>query len=494
MSCSWQLIVLLYAGFLSSHSYALINQVVNEAFEVRLFSGNRVNRLIATPAVGAVQVLIHSDDDTGEVKEIEKITTGRFMVLVDDSPVTLSFLSKVSLLATGQVVLEVKFTKPELREGASHQKLSPEAIYREGRLHFWHHIVPSEALSVRVVVGEQGVETTITVNNQGTAFFRGFHDRDFNRARLQTLGWEFINAVLSHDPPSTFQSINLIHALDHYFTFTRMSSDMERPFSLEVSGVTYSYPLFVAHPEREKKQERPIYTRYAQINNGSYVYGTQRVQIHRLLNRDIMPELTTDIIHHPGYLLTLLASNVPTLAEVAERTYFLNLNDVRAHPGVEVLLARFSLPGGREEELLPALPSEPTEVMRRAAEPKVPTESTPIPLHQNGVLLTTAAMVSEGGRRSGEHYVSPELEPSSRRRSRLPVFEGLFNPNKQVLPLGIGGASPQPPGFPFPVSSSAGGTIQNPYWPQMGLMGFGSLNKDEDKDKDKDKKKHYPWY
>ena len=529
----WWLILLLHTGFLSLPSYSGVQPIVNEAFEVQLFNRDRSGRIVhppAIPSVGTVQIDIHTSDYTGEVTEIEKHTSGQFMVLIDRAVVTLSFGSKTRFIKTGEVVLDTWFINraPSRPSVASNRRLNPESIYREGRLHFWNHIIPSSFLFVRIVVSERNIITTVIVNDVKGVFKRSLDSGDFCSARQQALGREVINAVLSHNPPETFQGINPMHGLNHYFTYTRLPDDHQIPFnSLETSGVTYSYPLYVANLERGEDGGQSINARYTRTDRDLYIYGTERVQVHRFPSGSRANELTPGRIHHPAYLLTLLMSNAPTLAEVAEETYFLNLNSIRSYPGVEALLARHSLleegergglpldspvsgqerkdtteelivpesSGGNARSLLQGQerlpqpsPPEPAEAEGGAPFSAISSGSTTVFSGLDVPMLTAMAMASENEEATGVFQVNLGVDFSSsgwrgERGSGLSAAVELTYPRRQFLPMEAGG-SPQPP-VPVPFSYGAAGGVQTPQWPRAdtGYMGFGFLDDDEVKKK-----------
>lgn len=478
-------------------SYPLEHEIAKESLVVKIFTNRKDGAVgvVAMPARGGSQIFVSTNDDTGELDAIVKRTTGQLKISIYGGEIEFQFSSTVSLLASGRVELQVRFENPYPCHSRIAAAPSSNTIHAAKCLHFWDHLVPSRVLVVTVIVGETNISTIINVNGQTEVFYQPVHADEINQIRRQALGMEFITAVLSANPPVSVRGINLAHALDQFFTFSRIPPEEERSFDESESGVTYSYPLHVGSPPTRFDGERPIYTRYSITRSGAFIFGTDRIQVHRIAAVDEMPELTTVHIHHPAYLISLLTGNTPTLAEVAERTHFLNHSGIRAFPGVYELLVRVSLLEVGELSL--PIPSSSMPVAPVTTDQTVAAVSsgTGTVLSGPDVPLTTLMSIASGGPDIRGAYevdfgVSLYSELMRRRSaSRLPVFENMFSQTKAIIPVAHGG-SPMPPIIPVPVGAAgAGGINQPPLGADYGGWGvFGSKDEEEKK-----KRNYHQW-
>ena len=509
------LLQLLLAGIagVSLNSFSAEHEIAQDSFIVKVFVNHRdaVNKFANIPARGKTQILVLTDDTTGRVTSIVKRTTGQFKVCVHEHEVDFEFSSVVRLLETGQIELQVWF-----ENSSPHRNIrvpvapSPNAVHDAGLLHFWNHLVPSRDLAVKVVIRQAGISTIIKVNDRQEVFFQPVRAGEINSIRRQALGMEFITAVLSPNPPDFVERIDLVHSLEHFFTLSRISPEKERPFGESESGVTYTYPVYIGMPSGGVSEDKPIYNRYSVTQSDSFIFGTASIQVHRISGENENPEPVAVNIHHPAALVKLITANTPTLAEVAERTHFLNLNDVRAFRGVYDLLSRESLLEVGELPL--PIPSQSDFVVEDQIEATPPVSFQPgsvieekrvaavssgtgTVLSGSDIPFATLMSIASGGIDTGGGYIvdfnmplPPEL---IRRRSvpRLPIFVDVLEKGKSLIPVG-NAMSPMVPAFPVPIGATGGdGTVQNPRRPREPGegMGFGFFQ-------DEEKKEQSGWY
>lgn len=461
-------------------SQSAIEVLVDEPFVilVQKRSGSGASVEERKPASGRSQIYVVTEDTSKQLISIVKTSHGRFLVSVSKHPAEFEFLSTVSLMGNGQVKLEVQFknNRPILKK-----RVEPGQVRVAKRLHFWGHLVPSARLTVTVIINNEGIFTIINVDGRAQSFFQPENPEKVRVLKRQALGQEFIGAVLSSNPPASVRGVNLVHALDNFFTFSIVPREQEVAFESELSGVTYVYPVHAVGPPGAGSSHDRVFVRFSRGQNDSFISGTSSLQLHRYAQGDAETVLTDAQIHHPAFMATLLTANSPLVAEMIQQTHFLNLREVRAVPGVNSLLARESLLD--ERELPVYVPSVPPET---AGLPVAVTSDAGVAVWRSpqAPLMSFMTIASGNSEPQGSYLVDfgdndAFWFPSPiGALQRLEVFKALYDPQKKIMPIDPAG-SPQPPMIPLSFGAATAADSQQD--PEGGAFGSWLMPGSNDK-------------